>query len=144
MDRKSYTVGAEEIIKNQGLLEGMKSECESDSLSNVIAKYQRSLSTQIDARVILELCKWIVEKETNESEEVLTIIYRTLVGDSQIEISDKKTQTSIKHQLDNGNRFIKFNQCKITPDISEEIDEKCTCEEIWLNVDHIIKLKFLY
>lgn len=31
MDRKSYAVGAEEIIKNQGLLEGMKSECEVDA-----------------------------------------------------------------------------------------------------------------
>ncbi|ELJ4630386.1 hypothetical protein RTM23_002867 [Listeria monocytogenes] len=144
MDKKTYVKGAEEMIRNQSLLESMKSECENDSLSNVIAKFQRSLNTQLDARVIMELSKWVVEKETSESEEVLTIIYRTERGDGEIEVSDVKNQNWIKHQLNSGNRFIKFSQCETNYDFKDKIEETVSCEEIWLNVDHIIELQFSY
>ncbi|EAD7214040.1 hypothetical protein CAX48_14270 [Listeria monocytogenes] len=146
MDKKTYVKGAEEMIRNQSLLESMKSECENDSLSNVIAKFQRSLNTQLDARVIMELSKWVVEKETSESEseEVLTIIYRTKRGDGEIEVSDVKNQNLIKHQLNSGNRFIKFSQCETNYDFKNKFEETVSCEEIWLNVDHIIELQFSY
>ncbi|EBF6201854.1 hypothetical protein FIV71_14500, partial [Listeria monocytogenes] len=137
MDKKTYVKGAEEMIRNQSLLESMKSECENDSLSNVIAKFQRSLNTQLDARIIMELSKWVVEKETSESEEVLTIIYRTERGDGEIEVSDVKNQNWIKHQLNSGNRFIKFSQCETNYDFKDKFEENVSCEEIWLNVDHI-------
>ncbi|EAD2804448.1 hypothetical protein FZ048_14915 [Listeria monocytogenes] len=144
MDKKTYVKGAEEMIRNQSLLESMKSECENDSLSNVIAKFQRSLNTQLDARVIMELSKWVVEKETSESEEVLTIIYRTQRGDGEIEVSDVKNQKLIKHQLIKGDRFIKFSQCNTNYDFKDKFEETVSCEEIWLNVDHIIELQFSY
>ncbi|HHP9242002.1 TPA: hypothetical protein ACSJYH_002890 [Listeria monocytogenes] len=144
MDKKTYVKGAEEMIRNQSLLESMKSECENDSLSNVIAKFQRGLNTQLDARVIMELSKWIVEKETSESEEVLTIIYRTQRGDGEIEVSDVKNQKLIKHQLIKGDRFIKFSQCNTNYDFKDKSEETVSCEEIWLNVDHIIEIQFSY
>ncbi|EKZ4627342.1 hypothetical protein AB6L79_002931 [Listeria monocytogenes] len=144
MDKKTYVKGAEEMIRNQSLLESMKSECENDSLSNVIAKFQRSLNTQLDARVIMELSKWVVEKEASESEELLTIIYRTQRGDGEIEVSDVKNQKLIKHQLIKGDRFIKFSQCNTNYDFKDKFEETVSCEEIWLNVDHIIELQFSY
>ncbi|EAE6915399.1 hypothetical protein BHY23_14300 [Listeria monocytogenes] len=144
MDKKTYIKGAEEMIRNQSLLESMKSECENDSLSNVIAKFQRSLNTQLDARVIMELSKWVVEKEASESEELLTIIYRTQRGDGEIEVSDVKNQKLIKHQLIKGDRFIKFSQCNTNYDFKDKFEETVSCEEIWLNVDHIIELQFSY
>ncbi|EAE7321125.1 hypothetical protein BJK71_14445 [Listeria monocytogenes] len=144
MDKKTYVKGAQEMIRNQSLLESMKSECENDSLSNVIAKFQHSLNTQLDARVIMELSKWVVEKETSESEEVLTIIYRTQRGDGEIEVSDVKNQKLIKHQLIKGDQFIKFSHCNTNYDFKDKFEENVSCEEIWLNVDHIIELQFSY
>ncbi|EFR94905.1 hypothetical protein HCA24_09920 [Listeria innocua] len=92
----------------------------------------------------MELSKWIVEKETSESEGVLTIIYHTERGDGEIEVSDVKNQKLIKHQLNSGNQFIKFSQCETNYDYTDKFEETVFCEEIWLNVDHIIELQFSY
>ncbi|EAD1931476.1 hypothetical protein Y810_15075, partial [Listeria monocytogenes] len=65
-------------------------------------------------------------------------------GDGEIEVSDVKNQKLIKHQLIKGDRFIKFSQCNTNYDFKDKFEETVSCEEIWLNVDHIIELQFSY